>query len=194
LVFYQNKKGRILKPAGAPEEYLNVTLVRRTPADALIQTQHTVHFLVMLAFKGRRDPPDLEVNHIDGVKNNNILTNLEYVTCLRNVHHALEMGLRERQLTMTEVNEIRSEGKTVNQTVLANRFGVSNHTICTVLNNMSYRQAEYQPDPKTKITDKQVAEIRSIGRSMLQKNIADNYNISISMVSRILNNNRREAA
>jgi hypothetical protein len=44
-----------------------------------------VHRMVMLAFRG---PSDLHVNHINGVKNDNRLENLEYVTDKQNREHA----------------------------------------------------------------------------------------------------------
>lgn len=50
------------------------------------------HVLVALAFLG--DRKGLEVNHIDGVKSNNHISNLEYVTRSQNVRHALDNGLK----------------------------------------------------------------------------------------------------
>lgn len=50
----------------------------------------SIHRLVMHEFIG---PSDLEVNHIDGIKHNNNLSNLEYVTGDENKHHAAINGL-----------------------------------------------------------------------------------------------------
>ena len=50
----------------------------------------SVHRLVMNEFVG---PSELEVNHKDGNKTNNSLTNLEYVTGDENKHHAAITGL-----------------------------------------------------------------------------------------------------
>jgi hypothetical protein len=52
-----------------------------------------VHRLIMLTFCGESD---LQVNHIDGIKTNNNLTNLEYCTPLENMRHAVELGLTNR--------------------------------------------------------------------------------------------------
>ena len=56
--------------------------------------KHTsVHRLVALAFLDK--PVECtEVNHIDGVKANNQLSNLEWVTGSRNQKHAFELGLQ----------------------------------------------------------------------------------------------------
>lgn len=51
-----------------------------------------VHRLVMLAFHG---PSKLEVNHINGIKSDNRLENLEYVTRSENLKHAYTIGLRD---------------------------------------------------------------------------------------------------
>lgn len=52
----------------------------------------TIHSLVAAAFIGPR-PSGLHINHIDGVKANNRVTNLEYVTCAENIRHAARLGL-----------------------------------------------------------------------------------------------------
>lgn len=52
----------------------------------------TTHALVMLAFVGPR-PDGAQVNHKDGNKKNNRLSNLEYVTPAENIAHAKRNGL-----------------------------------------------------------------------------------------------------
>ena len=52
-----------------------------------------VHRLVLEVFKPHVNMSDLEVNHMDGNKLNNHLTNLEWVTGRDNILHAYDMGL-----------------------------------------------------------------------------------------------------
>lgn len=76
-------------------------------------TKHAVHRLVATAFI-----PNLEnkpqVNHIDGNKLNNHISNLEWVTASENVRHAIATGLKNPKLASTYISEdirelVRSE-------------------------------------------------------------------------------------
>ena len=109
-----------------------------------------VHRLVAEAFLP--NPKNLpQVNHIDGNKMNNQVTNLEWVSCRDNICHALKTGLMKNHLysrageankatkiTDAQVAEIRrlreEEGKTCNQ--LARLFDISKNTAWKI---MTYR-------------------------------------------------------
>lgn len=54
---------------------------------------HRIHRLLMLNFRYNKDHVSLVVNHLDGVKNNNHLSNLEWCTHSENTRHAYENGL-----------------------------------------------------------------------------------------------------
>jgi hypothetical protein len=81
-----SRVGRILKPQGLPAKYLFVYLYR-----GIFTRRMTIHRLVLSAFIG--DEPDLQANHIDGVKGNNRISNLEWVTAAQNLAHASRIGL-----------------------------------------------------------------------------------------------------
>lgn len=77
--------------------------------------RYSVHRLVLENFNPVPNMHQLQVNHIDGNKFNNKLSNLEWCTCIQNIHHAAKMGLRARQygehnpmskVTEEEVKEI----------------------------------------------------------------------------------------
>ena len=107
-----------------------------------------VHQIVYLFFRGGYEP-HLQVNHIDGVKANNQLSNLELVTASENQKHAVRMGLFRDQrgprnamvkLTTRKVRKIRklaSEGVSGRQ--LAKQFHVTTGNISCILLYKTWR-------------------------------------------------------
>lgn len=57
-----------------------------------------VHRLVMICFRNIPNYDQLQVNHIDGNKENNNIENLEWVTAAENTRHAFRTGLRNNML------------------------------------------------------------------------------------------------
>lgn len=84
-------RGRILKPFTDCNEYFTLTLCHTGKRWAA-----SVHRLVADAFCHRPGGCD-EVNHRDGVKQNNDFTNLEWTTHQANVAHAVETGLTKKR-------------------------------------------------------------------------------------------------
>lgn len=56
-----------------------------------------LHRVVAELFIGKST---LQVNHKDGNKANNAVTNLEYLTCKENIRHAIESGLRAANINL----------------------------------------------------------------------------------------------
>lgn len=109
----------------------------------------TVHRLVALAFLP--NPDNLPtVNHIDGNKSNNTVSNLEWLSYQDNINHAFKNDLNhpnpgeengQHILTEEEVLEIRSRytGSRGEQTSLALEYGVSNITIFDIVHNKTWQ-------------------------------------------------------
>lgn len=104
----------------------------------LHKRSHYLHVLVAQAFRSRAHI-GLEVNHIDGDKDNNRAKNLEWVTHQRNMEHAAETGLRDMRgvknkmskLTEDKVRAIRNiEGRS--HADIAAEFNVSRSTVTLV--------------------------------------------------------------
>lgn len=121
--------GRILSshPRGRPgflkfctsRGYSSVELYQRE-GGKVNSRRTTVHKIVMLAFIGHRSP-GMQINHRNGIKTDNRLENLEYVTPSENKKHAFRTGLQtncgekssQAKLTESDVRQIRwmiSEG------------------------------------------------------------------------------------
>ena len=86
---YKEVPEHLLKPSKTKKGYLYVSL-----ADNGIIKNVRVHKLVAKAFIPNSDET-LQINHIDGNKENNNVNNLEWVTCKENIRKAWEMDLCE---------------------------------------------------------------------------------------------------
>lgn len=107
----------------------------------------SVHRLVALAFI----PNPLnksEVNHIDGNKSNNNLTNLEWNTRAENTDHASTIGLRKElkgeknhkaKLTEEKVRNMRSHKGKISTVKLAEMFGVTQASVSGILLNKTWK-------------------------------------------------------
>lgn len=80
--------GRLIAQGDAPGGYVRVQLWKAGRGRAVL-----VHRIVAAAFIGPV-PDGEEVNHRDGDKKNNAVSNLEYLTRSDNNRHAYRMGLR----------------------------------------------------------------------------------------------------
>ena len=86
------KSKKFLKPHIQRDGYMLVTLYK----DKISKT-FQVHRLVAKAFIS--NPNNLpEVNHIDGIKTNNNVQNLEFCSHSYNMRHSYKIGLREREV------------------------------------------------------------------------------------------------
>ena len=87
----RNKKtGCILKPDIAKGGYHRITLYNEYGPKHFF-----IHTLVTRSFIGKK-PDNMEVDHLDGDKSNNSLSNLDYCTSSENKERAIKLGLRER--------------------------------------------------------------------------------------------------
>lgn len=99
--------GKILKPSKDHKGgYLQVRLLVGRFLNADIQFRAHVHRLVALTFLGGKPSPQWQVNHKNGIKTDNRVENLEYVTPAVNVNHAIMNGLIRRSLSIHQIEEV----------------------------------------------------------------------------------------
>ena len=126
---------RKVKPQPNSKGYLRVHIAGK---------MHFVHRLV--AEKYIPNPNNYpQVNHIDGDKSNNSVSNLEWVTNKQNREHAVKNGLQvhgERcswaKLTLQDVKYIRAHTE-LTITQLAKKFGVGLATVRDIRVNKSWK-------------------------------------------------------
>jgi hypothetical protein len=111
------------------------------------------HDLVATEFIGPR-PKNIQVNHKDGNKLNNHLSNLEYVTCLQNIRHAINVlkidwGSQRRgsmngraKLTEDDVREIRKRHTWFDESALAREFGVAHCSINRITKRQTWKHID----------------------------------------------------
>lgn len=117
----------------------------------------SLHLLVAAAFLGPR-PEDREVNHIDGNKLNNAVSNLEYVTRAENVRHSFRLGLVPRPSGAAHHNSKLSEDDVVairamraggeRLATIAARFGVTESNVCLICKGHGWVHVKV-PSPQT---------------------------------------------
>lgn len=108
---------------------------------------HKAHQMVMSTFVGIR-PEGFTVNHIDGNKQNNRLSNLEYVSRTDNVKHGWYSGLMVKgedhhwsKLTKEQVDQIRSmyTGERGQYTAIARLFGISRKAVFFIIKGVTWK-------------------------------------------------------
>lgn len=154
-----------------------------------------VHRLVAEAFFGLQ--PGLQVNHKNGVRNDNRIENLEFVTRSENLLHAYRVlnrqCTRRRWITSEQVEELRTlRAAGWKLADLAKKFGISAPTASTIANGRT-RTKPFRDAP-TKYTDDQVREMRRLRASgMMLKDIAARLNANFQTVAGICNGRSRKA-
>ncbi len=166
-----------------------------------------VHRVVWEAFKG--DVPEgLQINHIDGNKANNNLSNLELVTPAENMRHAVETGLKKG-----EKGESNSMAKLTNEQYLklihdivngatnqeiANKYGLHPRYISLIRHKKrlqsTWKQYENEhgivhpqnsPGLNSKIPIKQRIEAIGLLSTCSNKKIAQMLNVDSSVISNV---------
>lgn len=159
------KQPHIMKPIINTRNYLTIHFRVKNK----IYTR-TIHRLVAKAFLPNPDNKP-QVNHIDGCKINNAVSNLEWVTNAENMQHAFNTGLNhscenkpQSKLTAEQVLYIRENPDTLSQGELAKKFHVGHTTINDIQTGKKWKRVGgkiYSPKPRPqRVSDADRAEIK----------------------------------
>ena len=140
--------GKIRKQKLNKDNYLEINLSMGSRHNIV---HRQVHRLVAEAFIPNPENKP-QVNHKDGDKTNNNVSNLEWVTPSENQLHARKLGLKpddtgtnspNSNLTANQIQYCRTmykpRDKTYGCIALAKRFNVSKSTMSYILNNITYK-------------------------------------------------------
>lgn len=100
----------------------------------------SVHRLIAITFLSNENNHQ-EVNHIDGDKKNNTVSNLEWCSRLHNVRHANETGLcnYSKKIDEDKVRLIKEKIGTMTNRKIASIFNVSEATISEIKHGRTWK-------------------------------------------------------
>ena len=128
------KTGRILKQRFDKDGYYQVNLYYQG-----VEQTKKVHRLVALTFLKEGFKDNLVVNHLDGIKTNNFVGNLEWTTVSGNTQHAFDNGLEKKGVEHANAKHyilFDNNGRVISQYENTFQLEIATGKSRTVLNNI----------------------------------------------------------
>lgn len=163
-------RNNILKARKNGSGYLQVLLYGKKKINS------AVHRLVLVHFKPIDNFQNLEVNHINGIKDDNKLENLEWVTHSENLKHALKIGLIPKGV------DSYNYGKTFSYET-RDKISTSRKYLFEI-NELNLQGVNA---PNHKLSEEDIKQIRILLKEnkMTQREIAKMYNVHFNTISMI---------
>ena len=140
LKYLGHKKEKIMVPNKISNGYLQIALLKNNE-----RKMKLVHRLVIETFVGNSD---LQCNHINGIKTDNRIENIEYCTQSENAKHSFKIGLQNNKGESHPSNKLREddvklirklvEKFDIKQKTVAYLFGVSKYCISDIIRGKTW--------------------------------------------------------
>lgn len=170
------------------------------------QTYKFIHRAVVEAFIGPQPTPKHVVNHKNGIKTDNRLENLEWVTQSENIKHAYRTGLKSgskgssnkaAKITENDVREIlKLISERVDQSDIAKMYGVSRRVISDISTGNKWSHVERPAEIVNKkihgsqvLYESQVVEIKNLlaEGNLSKRAIAKTFGVNEGTIRAIAN-------
>jgi hypothetical protein len=140
------KDGRVLKVKDSGKGYQQYCLYLKSGKNKMI-SEHRLFAICFLENPENKE----QVNHKDGVKSNNLISNLEWMTSSENMQHADQTGLRNilgeqngrakiKDSEIPLIFELRKSGLFLKD--IGKQFGVGKAQICRILHGENRSQKQ----------------------------------------------------
>ena len=139
----RSHNGKFMKSNKDSYGYLQLDLAKNK-----IKHKYLIHHLVAFAFISSH-PKNEVINHKNGVKTDNRVVNLEWVSCGENIRHAVKNGLRPGPAGEKQWNSVLKEkdipiirkmyGDGVDQPTIAKLFNVTRYAISAIICGRSWK-------------------------------------------------------
>ena len=144
---YRLNSKNIYHKIGSLNKYSGYYMSSLYDKDNKIKYNYKNHRIVYMYFHGPIDS-NLVINHIDGVKTNNNISNLELVTQEDNIHHAfnnkmikIPKGINNHKSVIKsqeDVENIRKLAKTEKINDIAKKYNISRKTVSRIVHYKRY--------------------------------------------------------
>ena len=143
---YSEKTNKFLSTALDKDGYVKVSLISTDNK----RHRYSVHRLVLENFHPVDGMENLQVNHIDGNKQNNNLSNLEWVTSSENNAHAYRIGLKNQKGSKNNASKLNEQdvkeiidlllSKKYTQKQIAQKYGVCDDAIGAIKRHQNWKE------------------------------------------------------